>query len=201
MLKHRLVVFLVVGLAGCGALTTAPSVLGSAPSAQAAASGEDAMIQAALDSAPNDSGWAFAVAPLPVAPKVKSPQVLMNFIATGYPEKGLPCFTCVKKVHTKDDVGLPGPYNYVFDGDAWTYTVSYTDISFKGNCKLAVAITSKAKTIDKFATSANHNKPGFYYLYWDTRNFPAYSGSATVTAALTCPHAGTQKTSAAIVFE
>jgi hypothetical protein len=202
MLKHWSVLLLVVGLvAGCGAATTSPSVPSSAQIAQPAPTSEDAMIQAALDSAPNDSGWTFAAAPLAVAPKVKTPKVLLNFVATGYPADGLPCFTCVKKVTTKDNVGLPGPFNYVFHGDAWQYIISYTDISFKGNCEVAIAITSGKKVIDKFATSADDNKPEFYYLYWDTRRFPAFSGLATVTADLSCPGTGKQKTSAPIVFE
>jgi len=134
-------------------------------------------------------------------PKAAAPAIIMNFVATGYPYKGLPCFSCVANVGTKDNVGLPGPYNAVTHGDRWLYTVSYTDLGFKGNCKLAVAITAKNKVVDKFSTTAKKNKPNFYYLYWDSRKFPNYSGLATVTASLSCPGAGTKKTTAQMFFE
>ncbi len=49
--------------------------------------------------------------------KASSPSLLLNLVATGYPYAGVPCFSCVKKVKTTDDIGLPGPYNYVLTGD------------------------------------------------------------------------------------
>jgi hypothetical protein len=182
-------------------LSAPPSVPGSVPLGQPVADSQDEMIQSALDTAPSDSEWSVAAAPLAGPAKATTPQTLLNFIATGYPEKGLPCFGCVKKVHTKADVGLPGPFNYVYHGDRSLYIVSFTDVSFKGNCKLAVAVTSKKTVIDKFGTTAKNNKPNYYYLYWNTRSFPSYSGLATMTASLSCPHNGTQKTSAPIFFE
>lgn len=199
MVKWSLLLLFVLVAAGCGGATTSPTVSG--PARVQPASGEGATIQNALDSAPNDPAWTSSAQHVPVAPNAKAPAILMNFVATGYPYKGLPCFTCVKGVQTKDNIGLPGPYNDVTHGDRWLYTVSYTDVSFKGNCSLAVAITAKNKTIDTFATTAKNNKPEFYYLYWDSRKFPKYSGPATVTASLSCPGAGTQKTSAQMFFE
>ncbi len=199
MLKWSLLFFFVVA-AACGGSTTSPAVPGAGAARLQPASSEDITIQNALDSASNNPNWSSSSKQFAVAPNAKGPKFLMNFIATGFPYKGLPCFRCVK-VKTTDNVGLPGPYNDVTHGDPWIYTVSYTDRSFKGNCSLAVAITAKSKTIDKFATTAKNNKPTFYYMYWDTRKFPKYSGPATVTASLSCPGAGSQKTSAPMYFE
>lgn len=201
MLKRSLLLVFVVAATGCGgsAMSAAPTVAGAARVRPANV--EDATIQNALDSAPDDPGFASSTRQFSVEPNAKAPAILMNFVATGFPYRGLPCFTCVKGVQTKDNIGLPGPYNDIPRGDHWMYTASYTDVSYKGNCKLAVAITNKSKTIDKFSTTAKNNKPTYYYMYWDTRKFPKYSGPATVTASLTCGSVGTQKTSASIFFE
>lgn len=186
MLKWSLVFLFVIAATGCGGSTTGPTVPGAAQLQPANAT---------------DSGWGFSAQHFLAGPNAKAPAILMNFVATGYPYKGLPCFTCVKGVQTKDNIGLPGPYNDIPHGKSWMYTVSYTDVSFKGNCKLAVTIASKNKTIDNFSTTAKNNKPTFYYMYWNTRKFPKYTGSATVTASLSCSGAGSQSTSAQIFFE
>ncbi len=71
--------------------------------------------------------------------------------------------------------------NYV-----WQYEMSFTDISYKGKCKLAWAITNGNKTIDSFSTTLNLTSSGGFVLYAVDRNRPKYSGPATVTGKVTC---------------
>ena len=86
---------------------------------------------AALDSAP-----AVATARIgrfPVAARVPagSPTFFANFVAAGFAQAGVPCFSCVNGAGA-DTLGLPVPYNYVPSGAQEQYNLSWTNLTYKG---------------------------------------------------------------------
>ena len=110
----------------------------------------------------------------------------MNFISNGPAQGGVPCIACVNGASSSDTVGLTGPSSYVYAGQVWQYTISFTDLSFKGKCKIAFTIASGKKTIDSFTSSVNLTSAGGFVIWGIDRNRPKYSGSATVTGKYTC---------------
>jgi hypothetical protein len=139
-----------------------------------------------LDSAPEVTGGHAVFHPLSIHPNAKGPAILINFVANGPNQGGVPCIACVAGASSSDTVGLTGPSSYVPNGAVWQYELSYTDISYKGKCKLAWAITSGKKTIDSFSATLSLTSAGGFVLYALARNRPKYSGMATVTGKVTC---------------
>jgi hypothetical protein len=81
---------------------------------------------------------------------------------------------------------MAGPSSYVFSGSRWQYALSFTNISYKGKCKLAWAITAGKRTIDSFAATLNLATSGGFVLYALNRSRPKYSGAATLTGKVSC---------------
>lgn len=138
-----------------------------------------------LDSAPEVTGGHAMIRPLAIQPNA-GPAILMNFVANGPNQGGVPCISCVAGASSNDTIGLTGPSSYVPKGAVWQYEISYTNLSYKGKCKLAWAITSGKKTIDSFAATLDLTTAGGFVLYAIARNRPKYSGMATVTGKVTC---------------
>ena len=87
-----------------------------------------------LDSAPEVTGGHAVFHPLSIHPNAKGPAILINFVANGPNQGGVPCIACVAGASSSDTVGLTGPSSYVPNGAVWQYELSYTDISYKGKC-------------------------------------------------------------------
>jgi hypothetical protein len=111
-----------------------------------------------------------------------------------------PCFGCIRGVKSQDDVGLPVPNNCVPSGDLWEYFVSWTNVTFTGNCKLSWTIAAAKKVLENFSYEAK-DLSGGPYLYGFDRSRPSYSGPATLTAGVDCSGAGKQSTSAPLIFQ
>lgn len=139
-----------------------------------------------LDAAPPVVGRAL-IRKLSIHPNANAPAFLMNFLADGPNQAGVPCIDCVEGASTSDNVGMTGPYSYVAPNFVWQYTISFSDISYKGKCKLAYAIVSGTKkTIDSFSATLDLKTDGGFVLYSVARARPKYSGPATLTGKVTC---------------
>lgn len=138
--------------------------------------------------------------PLAIRPAAGARAFLMNFVANGPNQGGVPCIDCVNGASTHDNIGMTGPSSYVLSGTYWQYAISYTDISYVGNCKLAWDITAGKKTIDSFSKTIRLTSAGGFVLYAIARPRPKYSGPATLTGKVTCGK-DTQSSSAPLEFE
>jgi hypothetical protein len=143
-------------------------------------------VDAVLDSAPEVAGGRILMKKISVQPDAKAPPILINFVANGPAQGGLPCISCVNGASTNDNIGLTGPSSYVLSNTYWQYALSFTDISYKGKCKLAWAITNGTKTIDSFSATINLTSTGGFVLYALNRARKHYSGPATLTGRVTC---------------
>ncbi|HEY1866699.1 MAG TPA: hypothetical protein VGG70_00290 [Candidatus Cybelea sp.] len=176
-----LILSLALGLAACGGAAQDPT-----PAIGAAESGTQPSIDAILESAPAVSGGHEVFRKMRARPDAGAPALLMNFVANGPAQGGVPCFDCVNGASTGDNVGLTGPSNYVLSGDYWQYAISFTDVTYKGKCKVSWAITSEKKTIDSFSASFNITTAGGFVVYALNRARPKYSGPATLTGKYVC---------------
>ncbi len=138
--------------------------------------------------------------PLAIHPRAGARAFLMNFVANGPNQGGVPCIDCVNGASTHDNIGMTGPSSYVLSGTYWQYAISYTDISYVGNCKLAWDISSGKKTIDSFSKTLHLTSAGGFVLYAIARPRPKYSGSATLTGKVTCGK-DTQSAQAPLEFQ
>lgn len=138
--------------------------------------------------------------PLAIHPNAGARAFLMNFVANGPNQGGVPCINCVNGASTSDNIGMTGPSSYVLAGTYWQYTISYTDISYVGICKLAWAITSGKRTIDSFSKSLRLTSAGGFVLYSIARPRPKYSGPAVLTGKVTCGR-DAQSSSAPLEFQ
>ena len=168
-----------VACSGNGAGSTSPALSTGA----AVTTGDTA---AAIDSAPEVAGGREVTQKLSFRPNANSPSILINFVSDGPAQGGVPCINCVNGASSNDNIGLTGPSSYVPSGATWQYTLSFTDITYKGKCKLAWAITAGKKTIDSFSATLTLTSAGGYVLYALNRNRPKYSGAATLTGKVTC---------------
>lgn len=170
MSTHRRILFVVaaLGLAACsgggGAATPAASV-------QAAATASTGYL---------------VFRPLAIHPDAGAPAVLMNYVADGPNQSGVPCIDCVNGASTGNNVGMTGPYSYIPTNFVWQYEISFTDLSFKGKCKITWTIVGGKKTIDSFGDSFTLKSAGGFVLYGLARNRPKYSGPATLTGKYVC---------------
>ena len=191
--RRGLMLSLVLALAGCsgigsGGASPTLSQSGAAGAADTASNQtlSDRTVSAALDLAPEVAGGREIARKLSFRPNAKSSPVLINFVSNGPAQGGVPCIDCVNGASSGDNVGLTGPSSYVYTGSAWQYSLSFTDLTYKGKCKLAWAITSGNKTVDSFAVTLNLTSSGGFVLYAVNRSRPKYSGSATLTGKITC---------------
>ncbi len=157
-------------------------------------------IGTALDSAPEAANGHLVIRNLSIHPDAGSPAILMNFVSDGPAQGGVPCIACVNGAQSNDTVGLTGPSSYIPKGAVWQYSMSYSDIAYKGKCKLAWVISSGKKIIDSFSATINLTSAGGFVLYALNRNRPAYSGSATLTGKVTCS-VHSQSTTAPLYFQ
>ena len=56
----------------------------------------------------------FVFHPLAIHPNAGTPPVLMNFVADGPNQGGVPCIDCVNGASSGDNVGMTGPSSYTF---------------------------------------------------------------------------------------
>jgi hypothetical protein len=200
MIKRLLLVFPLVAICGCMSSPVGTPAVPSMAAGQSAEQASSQSIDAILDSAPQITphvvkgpGWV-----APATASAKSSTFLLNFVAASVPINGLPCFNCVNGTEA-GTLGMPIPGNYVTANSEWVYYISYTSISFKGKCKLAWAITSGKKVIDKFGAHVPIGSFGVYFYYY-ARTHPKYSGPATLTGKATCG-GKSQTATAPLVFQ
>jgi hypothetical protein len=143
-------------------------------------------ISAALDAAPEVDGGHVIVHHLSMHPDGGAPPIIINFVSDGPAQGGVPCINCVNGASTGDNIGLTGPSSYIPLNATWQYSLSFTDVAYKGPCTLAWAITGGGKTIDSFSAKLNLTSKGGFVLYALNRNRPAYHGGATLTGKVTC---------------
>lgn len=196
-----LIALLVTGCSEGVGSASPPSALSPALGSDDAATSTRTAL-AALDSAPIlINPGVEVIRRLPIHPNAKSTPFLINFVSDGPAQKGVPCFSCVSGAQTKDNVGLTAPDSYIPTGATWQYTLSFTDITFKGTCKLAWAIAAGKKAIDQFAVSVKITEAGGFALYGVNRGRPSYSGSAVLTGKITCGSGAPQTTQTTLLFE
>jgi hypothetical protein len=160
-------------------------------------------VQRALDAAPRQTGGArlaFVSLRETQASPDTVPAFLVNFVAAGPYQTGVPCYKCVKGAQTTFNIGLSAPYNYVTSGSTWQYVASFTTVTFAGSCKIAWTITSGQKVIDSFSTTATGVVAHGSYIYGFNRTRPTYSGAATLSSKVTCK-AGSQTATAPMYFQ
>ncbi len=176
---------LVVALAACSG-TSGGGATPSTGSNQTLST--QSTLAAVLDSAPEVTGGREVFRKLVIHPNAKLPAFLINFVANGPNQGGVPCINCVDTASTNDNIGMTGPSSYVLSNSTWQYSLSFTDLTYAGKCKLAWAITSGKKTIDSFSTTLNlpSSAEGGFVLFAIPRNRPKYSGPATLTGEVTC---------------
>jgi hypothetical protein len=197
-------VLLLAACSGGSVATPAQPIVGDASSATAA---EGATLStktalAALDSAPDAGAPSRAVFGHMAAihSDAKTPSFIINWVSAGAAVGGVPCISCVSGASNGDSIGLPGPSSYVPTGSTWQYDMSFTDISFTGNCKLAWSIAAGSKVLDAFSQKTKVEQAGGFVLYGFNRKRPSYSGSAVLAGKVTCG-AGSQTTQAALYFQ
>src|SRR5579863_6639235 len=150
-------------------------------------------------SAPANGGYE-VFRPLVMHARAGARAFLMNFVANGPAQGGVPCIGCVAGASSSDTIGMTGPSSYVRSKATWQYAISYTDISFVGNCKLTYDIASGKIAIDKFSKTIHLSSAGGFVLYAFDRPRPKFSGSATLTGTVTCGK-DTQSAQAPLEFE
>jgi hypothetical protein len=179
-------------------LAACSSTIGNDTTPAAPAAPSD--VAAALDSAPDARSGHLVIRNLPIHPDAGSPAILMNFVSDGPAQGGVPCISCVNGAQSNDNIGLTGPSSYVPKGSTWQYSMSYSNIAYKGKCKLAWVISSGKKIVDSFSATINLPSAGGYVLYALNRNRPTYSGPATLTGKVTCS-VHSQSTTAPLYFQ
>ncbi|MGA8576151.1 MAG: hypothetical protein WB609_10805 [Candidatus Cybelea sp.] len=178
--------FLALALAACSngaGSSIAPSTVSD--SSQSAA---QSSLDRVLDSAPEVAGGHAVIHPLSIHARPNTPAILINFVSNGPAQGGVPCIACVYGASSNDTIGLTGPSSYIPAGASvtWQYSISFTDINYKGKCKVAWAITTSKKTLDSFSASFKLTSTGGFVLYALNRVRPKYSGPATLTGKATC---------------
>ncbi len=164
-----LAVALAVSLAGCSGGATPATPSGT----------QDAVVRHA--------GQSFEVfRKATFVPDPGAPAILMNFLANGPAQGGVPCFDCVNGASSSDNIGLTGPQNYIPSGATWQYVISFTNNSYKGKCKLDWTIVAGKRTVDSFSASFDLTSSGGFIIYGVNRARPKYSGAATLTGKVTC---------------
>ena len=170
-LRRVTLLSLALALAACGsaAQTSTPGVNAQVAAAQSAGNGQ--LVFKKMD----------------IKPDAGAPPLIMNFIANGPNQGGVPCINCVNGASSADNVGLTGPSSYVVSNFTWQYEISFTDLSYKGKCKVSwMIVAPNKKTVDSFSASFTLTSAGGFVLYAVPRSRPSYSGAATVTGKYVC---------------
>lgn len=203
-----LVALLVSACSGVSEGTSTPAAPAQSDAASPLAFGTGQMTEsartaiAALASAPDAGTPARALFKLlTMHPDKSSMPWLMNFVASGPAQGGVPCIGCVQGAQTNDNVGITGPQNYVSKGAVWQYTIAFTNIAFTGSCKLAWAIASGKTVVDSFSLKISIPQAGGYIVYAQNRPRPKFSGSAVLTGEVTCGKGPSQMAQAPMVFQ
>jgi hypothetical protein len=139
-----------------------------------------------VDSAQRSEQGAGIFRKLSIQPDAGTPAILINFVANGPNQGGVPCIDCVNGASTGDNIGMTGPSSYVLANTYWQYALSFTDIKYIGKCRLGWTITSGKTTIDSFGATINLTSSGGFVLYAIARPRPKYSGPATLTGRVVC---------------
>ena len=134
-----------------------------------------------------------------VRPAVASPTFIINFIATGPNQSGVPCFNCVNGA-SGATIGLPYPDNVVPANYYWQYNISWTNVSFNGTCKVTLEITAGAKKLDSTSANVTGITSAGSYDWAFARLHPTYTGLATAEGKVKCGTT-TQKTSTTMIFQ
>ena len=194
---------LVSACSGGSVATPAQPVADTAPSLNAAET--DALSTktalAALDSAPDAGAPSRTISRRIAAlrPNAKEPPFIINFVYAGPAIANLPCFGCVSGA--PDGLLLPETNNFIpANTSLWQYGITFSDLTFTGNCKLAWSIAAGKKVLDSFSYKTTIKTAGGFYIYDYNRNRPKYSGSAVFTGKVTCG-AGSQTTQTSLYFE
>ncbi len=181
---HKVLFFsFAVALGACSSSNGANAVPSSALN-QSTASNQS--VDQILDSAPQVTNGRMIFHKEEIHPDAGTPATLMNFLANGPNQGGVPCITCVGAASSPDNVGMTGPLNYVAKNFVWQYGISFSDLSYKGKCKVAFAIMAGKTTIDSFSATLDLKTAGGFVLYAIARKRPSYSGAATETGKYTC---------------
>jgi hypothetical protein len=134
----------------------------------------------------SSSGGVLIFKKFALRPSTGAPATLMNFVENGPAQNGVPCIDCVNGAASSDNVGLTGPSSYIPSGARWQYAISFTDVSYEGQCTVSFDITSSSKKkIGSFSQSFNVNSGGFV-IYAVDHQRPKYSGPATLTGKYSC---------------
>jgi hypothetical protein len=201
-------IFLALLVSACSAgsvSTPAQPAIDNAPSASAS---DDAALStktalAALDSAPDAGAPTRAIVhhiATTMRADAKEPAFLINFVYAGAPIPGLPCFGCVSNISSGDDIGLPGTNNLVPSKSYWQYGLTFSDLTFVGNCKLSWSIAAGTKVLDSFSVKAKVTGGGGFYLYDFNRKDPKYSGNAVLMGKVACGK-GAQTAQTSLYYE
>ena len=128
-----------------------------------------------------------------------APTFIINFIATGPNQSGVPCFNCVGGA-SGYTLGIPVPDNEEPVNYYWQYNISWTNISFVGSCKVTLQLMGGNKVVDTVSTTVK-NIHGAGPLDWAfARPHPAYSGLGTATGKVKCG-SSTQSVSTTMLFD
>lgn len=83
-------------------------------------------LAAVLESAPEATGGREVFRKLAIHPDAKAPAILINFVANGPNQGGVPCINCVDTASSSDNIGMTGPSSYVLSNFTWQYALSFT---------------------------------------------------------------------------
>jgi hypothetical protein len=121
-----------------------------------------------------------------------------NFVATMPSGNSVPCFSCVNGTQA-GTLGMDDPYNFVATGSSQTFLVSWTSLTFKGTCTVAVSVAAGTKIVESFKHTFTNLGTGAYDAWWVT---PAvsFAGPAIVVGKVTCG-GKTSSSKAPIVFQ
>jgi len=121
-----------------------------------------------------------------------------NFVATMPSANSVPCFTCVNGTQA-GTLGMDDPYNYVATGSSQTFLVSWTSLTFKGSCTVAISVASGSKVIESFKHTFSNLGTGAYDA-WFVSQPVNFAGAAIVAGKVTCG-GKTSSSKAPIVFQ
>ncbi len=202
-------IFIAVLMSACsGGAVSSPAQPVVQDDASNASASDDAALStktalAALDSAPDAGAPSRAIErriATTIRPNAKEPAFLINFVYAGAPIPNLPCFGCIPGISSGDDIGLPGTNNLVPSNSDWQYGLTFSDLTFVGNCKMSWSIAAGKKVLDSFSTKAEVAGGGGFYLYGLNRSRPKYSGTAVLMARVACGK-GAQTTQTSLYFQ
>jgi len=121
-----------------------------------------------------------------------------NFVATMPSGNSVPCFACVNGTQA-GTLGMDDPYNYVATGSSQTFLVSWTSLTFKGTCTVAISVASGSTVVESFKHTFTKLGTGAYDAWFVTQPV-SFAGAAIVAGKVTCG-GKTSVSKAPIVFQ